>query len=477
MFPKIIAKRAGARSILTAATALTVFSSASPASGQTQTDPATPQAELPLTINDGFDGPDALRFDWPEILIGTGQYEDGPTGATVIRFKEGAQVAMDASGGGPGTLNSDYVAIGYPHALVDAIVLSGGTFYGLETATALNTALLDDGTRSGAWNNVGLTLGSIIYDMGPRRYNEIYPDKRLAQAALRAAEPGVFPRGAYGGGRFAVNGALWGCHAKSGQGAAFRQIGDIKVAVFTVVNALGAVTDRDGNIVACYKRPGWPDNLTAHDLMSATPDSLQPDWDGEHDEDPDRLNTTISVVVTNRKMSQVELKRLAVQVNTSMARAIQPYATELDGDVLYAVSTGEVQAGPGDSLVTAEIGTVASELMWDAILSAVPEQPEVVQPLAGARPDPALLAGYAGDYRFSDYASFRVTARGGKLYAEGTGNREIRYLPSGEQTELQPAEGGLFTVPRRYPMVLRFEADRVVVNPGRWQQVGTRTGE
>lgn len=436
---------------------------------------SSPQDSLELTINDGFEEPDALHFDWPAISVGTGQYEAGPTGATVIRFNRRAHVAMDARGGGPGTINSDYIGLGYPHAELDAIVLSGGTFYGLETATAVNTALLDDRERSGAWDNIGVVLGSIIYDMGGRRLNEIYPDKRLAQAALRAAVPGVFPRGAYGGGRSAITGGLWGCNARSGQGAAFRQIGDIKIAVFTVVNALGVVADRDGRVAACYGAEGWPENLRASDLMQASPDSLQPGWNGEHDADPDRRNTTISVVVTNRTMSQVELQRLAVQVHTSMARILHPFATELDGDVLYAVSTAEVDNGPGDGLVTAEIGTVASELMWDAVLSSVPGQSVVLEPASPGSAEAASVTDYLGEYVFSEFASLRISERAGKLFAIASGARNIFSITREQEVELLLAENGLFTVPGRYPLVLQFGDDELVINPGRWQQIGSQT--
>jgi 6-aminohexanoate-oligomer endohydrolase len=415
-----------------------------------------------------------LTFDWPDVRIGVAEYEEGPTGVTVFRFGRRALGAVDVRGGGPGTVNADYLRLGYPTPELDAVVLSGGSWYGLESVTAVNTAMKDDGERGGAWDNVGLAVGSIIYDFGGRRLNEIYPDKKLAQAALRAARPGVFPQGPYGAGRSAVTGGLFGCNAHSGEGGSFRQIGQVKIAAFTVVNALGVVTDREGRVVACYRDVGWPRDLKASDLMGATPDSLKPGWNGQRTQWPDRKNTTVSLVVTNRKLTPAELQRIAVQVHTSMARAIQPFATELDGDVLYAVSTGEVDAGPGDGLVTAEIGTVASELMWDAILEAVPEQPEAPAP-ATAAPDAGALARAAGEYRFSEFASLRVSSDGGRLTARASGQRNVFAIGRDAAVELVPASDGAFMVPSRYPLTLRFERDRVVVNPGRWQQVGVRT--
>ncbi|HBT35602.1 MAG TPA: peptidase S58 DmpA, partial [Hyphomonas sp.] len=157
------------------------------------------------------------------------------------------------------------------------------------------------------------------------------------------------------------------------------------------------------------------------------PASLQPDWNGDKDtQEFERKNTTISVVVTNRTMSPAELQRLAVQVHTSMARGIQPFASEFDGDVLYAVSTNEVEAGPGVNLPSMEIGVAASELMWDAILAAVPPQ-QVTQPKA----IPYLvipsstLREYVGTYKFSDFASLTVRLEDGNLVAEASGERDV----------------------------------------------------
>lgn len=454
----------------TLAPALLLCAIAAPATAQNNDGPSA-QGDLAVTLNDGFDDGDALKFDWPVLSIGTGQYEDGPTGVTVIRFGRKVHGAVDARGGGPGTVNAPYLDLGYVQPELDAVVLAGGSWYGLEAVTAVNTAMKDDGYRGGHWNNVGLAVGSIIYDFGGRRLNEIYPDKRLAQAAYRAARPGTFPIGPYGAGRSAMTGGLFGCNARSGQGAAFRQIGEVKIAVFTVVNALGVVTDREGKVVACHAGRSARD-LRAHDLLNASPASLSPDWDGQQAAEPDRKNTTISLVVTNRSMSSAELKRLAVQVHTSMARGIQPFATELDGDVLYAVSTDEVEAGPGDGLVTAEIGAVASELMWDAILSSVPQQPAAPQPRRSA--DRSDLQEFAGTYTFGPLASLEVTAEKGRLYGRATGERDVFAIRKDGPTELRPAGSNVFVVPGRYPFSIRFEGDEAVVNPGRWQQVGTR---
>lgn len=433
-------------------------------------DPVVPpdsQANLKPVINTGGK---ELKFDWPMISIGTGEYSEGPTGVTVFHFDRKVLGAVDVRGGGPGTVNTEYLDLHYNVPEVDAVVLSGGSWYGLETATAVGTALKDDGIRTGNWDSVALSVGSIIYDYGSRRLNEIYPDKKLAQAAFRAAVPGVFRNGSAGAGRMAETGDFFGCKAHSGQGGAFRQIGDLKIAAFTVVNAYGVVTNRDGSIAACNNDPSWPRGTTVTDLMHNLPESRQAGWDTVSG--PKR-NTTISLIVVNQKMDPSELQRLAVQVHTSMARGIQPFASMGDGDVLYAVSTGEVEADP--NMTNPELGAIISDVMWDAILNSVPEQPAQPVPTPMAPVSEKTLKSYGGDYRFSSFVTVKITTDGGKLYALATGNRPAFSIGKSDKVELQQLDNGEYFVPGRYPLVLNFKTPgQLLINPGQWQQTGKR---
>ena len=81
-----------------------------------------------------------LEFDWPMLKIGTGEYAEGPTGVTVFRFALRVFGAVDVRGGGPGTVNTDYLRLGYALPEVDTVVFSGGSWYGLESTTAAATA-------------------------------------------------------------------------------------------------------------------------------------------------------------------------------------------------------------------------------------------------------------------------------------------------------------------------------------------------
>lgn len=408
----------------------------------------------------------ALRFDWPAVHVGTAEYPSGPTGVTVFHFPDRAQVAIDYRGGGPGTVNAPYVDLGYGLQELDSLVFAGGSWYGLEATTAVASAMKDDGLRDGdafsAEANIAMSIGSIIFDFGPRRLNEIYPDKRLAQAAYRASEPGVFPLGATGAGRLAKSGGFFGCDAHSGQGGAFRQIGDLKVAAFTVVNSVGVITDRSGNVQACYSDPSWTFDapLRATDLMNKKPAATGAS-----------SNTTISVVIINQAMSHAELDRLAVQVHMSMARAIQPFATIYDGDVLYAVTTNELKK---PIMAPPQLGVVASELMWDAVLSSVPDQPRLDSLPSRALPQPDI-AHMDGRYRFSDDAELEISTNGTRVFAQSTDIRRVYQFPEQEPVELEALSDGDYHLPGRYPLVLRFIDERTIaLNPGRWEQIGHR---
>jgi L-aminopeptidase/D-esterase-like protein len=416
-------------------------------------------------------GGQELRFDWPILSIGTGEYAEGPTGVTVFRFARKVTAVLDVRGE-PGAANTEFLRLGRDNPIIDAIVLSGGSAYGLESTTGVMTALKDDHLRTGVLGDIGLVSGAIIMDLGDRRLNEIYPDKRLAQAAFRAAQPGVFRTGSAGAGRMAMTGFILGCRTHSGQGGAFYQRGDLKIAAFAVVNALGLVTDRAGQIQVPCNVPGLKGLSTAEalakirTLSSEGPTQTRPSG-----------NTTISLVVVNQKMGFADLQRLAIQVHTSMARSLQPYATLYDGDILFAVSTNEVEL-PKDAKKQQEIQTlipiVASEVMWDAILTAQPEPPRAPEPVAVREPMPVK---HAGKYRFSRFVTVEVAAKEGKLFARAIGERPAYDIGKGP-VELVPVSAALdrFTLrpEPQEPLVLEFTEGGLVINPGPWAQRGER---
>jgi L-aminopeptidase/D-esterase-like protein len=144
----------------------------------------------------------------------------------------------------------------------------------------------------------------------------------------------------------------------SGQGAAFRVAGTTRVAVFTVVNAYGGIVDRAGKVVR-GNRDAQGRRGHAAEIVTATGAYYPP-------AEPRARNTTLTLVVTDQRLDPLQLRSLARQVHASMARAIQPFHSRWDGDILYACSTRSVD-DPG--LDEVSLGVVASELAWDAVLA------------------------------------------------------------------------------------------------------------
>lgn len=421
-----------------------------------------------------------LKFDWPAIEVGIASYEAGPTGVTVFRFPKGALGAVDVRGGAPGTFGTDSMRLGYERPSLDAVVFSGGSAYGLEAVAGVATKLKDDGVRSGLWTNIAGVKGAIIYDFLGHRLNEIYPDKRLGQAALHALRPGILPLGAQGAGRMPMQGWFFGCGAHSGQGGAFRQMGDTKIVAFAVVNAFGSITDREGRMVKCNRAPNWGKLTKTSELLAHLPESRRSDWTPPAEAGiPSGRNTTISMIVTNRKLGWAELQRLAVQVHTSMARAIQPFSTFDDGDTLYAVSTNEVEATtPG----LTDLYGIAGETMWDAILASVPDEPAFTPPTASVAVAAETLAVYAGKYHFGPNATIAIEVDDRKLMAT-LESIDFFDLRKGRPTALLPLSDIDFYVDGRYHTRMSFRRDAAgkvtgaLVNPGRWQQAGSREAD
>jgi len=309
-----------------------------------------------LVPRTSFDGPE-LRFEFPGLEAGVAEYDEGPTGCTVFLFPDGPVAAsIDVRGGSPGISGAGY-------ELLDAVCLAGGSLYGLEAAAGVAAELLARREYRTGWLDIPLVAGAIIFDWGPRD-NAVYPDKELGRAALRAARPGLFPLGSRGAGRSATAGKLFAYDQgePAGQGAAFRQVGETKVAVFTVVNAVGAIVDREGNVVR-----GHYDRSTG--LRSALVAGVEQRLAAGKPIRPPPGNTTLTVVATDLRLDQRQLRTLGRQVHASMARAIQPFHALEDGDVLFAISTGAVASDP--LLDTTALGVVASEVAWDAVLSLV----------------------------------------------------------------------------------------------------------
>jgi 6-aminohexanoate-oligomer endohydrolase len=266
---------------------------------------------------------------------------------------------VDVRGGSPGITGADL-------GILHAICLAGGSAYGIEAASGVAAELFAQRGYSTAWTDIALVSGAIIFDYG-RRDSAVYPDKELGRAATRAAAPGRFLLGPRGAGRSASVGKALSFEGMepAGQGGAFRALGATRIAVFTVVNAVGAIVDRSGAVVrgnldaATGQRAPLVPALEERLAAGAAPSPLPG-------------NTTLTVVATNQRLDRRLLRQLGRQVHASMARAIQPFHALVDGDVLFTVTTNEVENPQLESIA---LGVVASELAWDAVLSCFERPP------------------------------------------------------------------------------------------------------
>ncbi|MDQ3243330.1 MAG: P1 family peptidase [Gemmatimonadota bacterium] len=439
--------------------------------------PQTTPAPVPRT---GVEGR-ALEFDFPSIEIGVAEYDEGPTGATVFYFPKGVVATVDVRGGAPATVNTDALRLSYPSAFVDAISFAGGSSYGLAAATGVADGIKTERAGSGAWGNIATVAGAIIFDLGGRRFNTVTPDYDLGRAALRARRRNSFPLGNRGAGRFTTQGGYFGdsLRQNSGQGGAFRQVGTTKIAVFTVVNALGTVVDRRGRIVRCGRATVTGCGTIAERIARkvATVGSPARAERGSSDSVPGvpTESTTLTLVVTNQKLAYWALQRLAVQVHASLARALQPFNTENDGDVLFAVSTDEVD---NQSLSEPDLGLIASEVAWDAVLSSVPE---ALPPrsITRANVDAGTLDQYSGEYSLSPAVRVQVRREGTRLLIQGAEQVGI-YLRKGVPSELISTSSADFVIDNPRGDRLRFDRDAsgavtgFTINSGTWPVAATR---
>lgn len=289
-----------------------------------------------LVPRTGFADDPALTFVFPGLEIGVAEYEEGPTGCTVFHFPKVASLAIDVRGGSPG-VNGQHLEV------INAICFAGGSLYGLEASTGVAAELFKARGYSTKWIDIALVSGAIIFDYGVRK-NAIYPDKELGRAAVRAMRPGWFPLGPRGAGRSAKASHGEGAEL-AGQGGAFRDKGPTTILAFVVVNAYGCIVDRSGKIVRGRPAPPVTDRIARGPAT----------------------NTTLSLVVTNQQLDHLQLRSIGRQVHASMARGIQPFHARWDGDVNYMVSTQEIANADLDEVT---LGEIASDAMWDAILSS-----------------------------------------------------------------------------------------------------------
>lgn len=304
-----------------------------------------PWQEIPITSIEG-------------VRIGSVEDRQAQTGVTALIFPQGAHGGIDISGGGPASRETPLLNPLTADNPLNAVLLSGGSAYGLAASTGAMEYLRDHhmGFDTG-FSLVPLVCQSCLYDLSYGS-NTVYPDAKMGYAACVAAEKNEPRSGNFGAGTGATVGKVITMHQamKSGLGFYAIQIGDLKIGAIVAVNAMGDVYDSEtGKKLAGLRTADRKDFL---DAQSEFYKNLKPRnlFTG---------NTTIGAIVTNGSFSKAELCKLASMARNGYARSIKPVGTMADGDSIYALSCGKV---PADLSVT---GTLAAEVMSRAIANAV----------------------------------------------------------------------------------------------------------
>ncbi|KQZ84732.1 hypothetical protein ASD64_20200 [Mesorhizobium sp. Root157] len=269
-----------------------------------------------------------------------------------------------------------------------------------------------------------------------------------------------------------MQGAYFGLWLHSGQGGAFAQVDETKIAAFSVVNSVGVVVDRSGAVVAGAQP--LPESAKHIDkLLAQIPNELYSDRNsimGRRRRVGNPTNTTISVVVTNQKLTYAELNRLAVQVHTSMGRMIQPLGTVNDGDILFAVSTAEIE---NPSLHPTDLAVVASETMWSAVLNSIPD----IDPYRATETTIFEPAELSQTFKFGTEGLVEIRQTGNSLTLRSVGECSIFGIEPGETLVSASREANSFLFASEILQRIAFKRDSdgkvmLVLNPGNWQQIG-----
>ncbi|MFQ5595295.1 MAG: P1 family peptidase [Anaerolineae bacterium] len=292
----------------------------------------------------------------PGIHVGHWTNLEAATGCTVVLCPDGATAGVAVRGGGPGTRETDLLRPEMMVQQVHAVVLSGGSAFGLAAADGVMRWLEehDIGFDVGV-TKVPIVPAAILFDLLVGRH-DVRPDAEAGYAACEAATDDPVAEGNVGAGTGATVGKLMGPFSamKGGLGSAVVRLGNgVVVGALAVVNCLGDVIDpATGEIVAGARSPdgSWLDTSARFIEMGALPQFG---------------NTTLAVVATDAQLTQAQCTAVANMAQTGLARAIKPAHTLLDGDTIFALSTGDKQAD------VSIVGTAAAEAISRAILRAV----------------------------------------------------------------------------------------------------------
>lgn len=317
---------------------------------------ASPEnAETPPDIAHGLTAVAGLE-------VGHFELAERPTGCTVVLAKSGAVAGVDVRGGAPGSRELALLDPVQTVQQVHAVVLAGGSAFGLDAASGVMRYLEERGIGFNTGRaTVPIVPSAILYDLGISAKSHPRPDAESGYQAALAASSGLVAEGSVGAGKGATVGKLLGMERamKGGLGsAAIRLEGGLTIGALVVANAVGDVVDPEtGQLVAGARTADGRGLADQRDLLRRGA-LLRP---------MPAQNTTLGIVATNARLSKVEATKVAQMAQDGLARTLYPAHTPWDGDTIFALSTGR-HDGPVDVLT---IGALAADRVAEAILRAV----------------------------------------------------------------------------------------------------------
>jgi L-aminopeptidase/D-esterase-like protein len=304
------------------------------------------------------------------IEVGHAQNEEALTGCTVILCRKGAVAGVDVRGGAPGTRETDLLNPVNLVEKVHAIVLAGGSAFGLDAASGVMQFLEEKkiGFNTGA-ARVPIVPSAILYDLSLGRA-DIRPDSAMGAQAAASAISDQTAEGNVGAGTGASVGKMFGMTLamKSGLGTASMDIGGgVIVGAIVAVNAFGDVVDpKSGEIVAGLRSGKiGPLRIGKKTAFADTLEMMKSPVGRGVLGLASRGNTVIGAVATNAKLTKAQATKVAQMAQDGLARTVRPAHSMLDGDVIFALSTGTKKAD------ISTVGAFAAEVMAQAIIRAV----------------------------------------------------------------------------------------------------------
>jgi L-aminopeptidase/D-esterase-like protein len=304
------------------------------------------------------------------IEVGHAHDEEALTGCTVILCKKGAVAGVDVRGGAPGTRETDLLNPVNLVQKVHAIVLSGGSAFGLDAASGVMRWLEERniGFNTGA-AKVPIVPSAILYDLNLGRA-DVRPDSAMGYRAASSASSTAPAEGNVGVGTGASVGKMFGASLamKAGVGTASMSVGGgVIVGALVAVNAWGDVVDpKNGDILAGLRSGKLgPLRVGGKDRFADTLAMMQKPLGRGVLGFAARANTVIGVVATNAKFDKAGATKIAQMAQDGIARTIRPAHTMLDGDVIFTLSTGARRAD------VSVVGAFAAEVMAEAVVRAV----------------------------------------------------------------------------------------------------------